>query len=354
MTQPSSCVAKGAKERHLPPNAFPAPAGSIWEPSDPSHWRLARLTAPWRDRVRYMTALRSLEVGVSSWEFVTDSPSLHWAGRWSSRYDEMRQLEVLVDDEVVTSRRLSDAVDDEWLCLFDGLDAGRHIVRIHFPAVSSLELSAIALRPGAALVRLEQARRWCSWGDSITGGTLCASGRQSYVQLAAQSLGWAAINRGFGGGGYPDTSVALAIASCEPWDILSIAVGTNSAWLDYETPEEFGAQYRLCLELIRRRCPGKPIVCISPVVCTLDRTPTTGVPMADRLAAIREAIEDVACGRGDANIHYVNGLELLADGDALADGVHPGPEGHAEMAVQLVRRLAHWGDTAPITLCHLK
>jgi len=329
---------KGAAR--MPATVLPAPAGSCWEVIDSGGWRLARFNAQWRERIRQRTALRSLEIGVSSWDFVTDSRSLAWTGRWVSRYADSRRLEVLVDDQVVTSLWLDDAREDTDLALFAGLDSRLHRVRIHFPIGSTLELAGVTADTGASFACVQADRRWCSWGDSITGGTGCPSGSESYVQRAARVLGWPAINRGFGGAGFPDPMTALAIATTEPWDILSIAIGINSAAQDVETPEEFALQYQACLDILARRCPGRPILCISPVVCTMETTSLSGAPLAPRLAAIGQAIRDVVVSRKEPEIGYVDGLELLGEADLLLDEVHPGPAGHAQMAARLAPRLA--------------
>jgi lysophospholipase L1-like esterase len=312
-----------------------------------------RFPAEWREAIRYLTALRSLEVGASSWQFVTDTPYLSWVGRWFSRRDEMRRLEVLVDDQVVTALDLADATQDETLCLFAGLGGGLHHIQIYFPATSTLELGAIDVKPGARLTPLSAGVRWCSWGDSITQGTLCPSSQDSYVQRAARSLGWTAINRGFGGAGFPDPMTALAIADSEPWDVLTIAVGINSVLKGRETPAEFGLMYRSCLEILGQRCPGQPVVCISPLVCARQTT-DLGDPLNERLLEIRQATQAVVEEMATPNVHFVDGFGMLDGGAALEpDQVHPGPHGHRQMAARLIpvlERLTRRNDPSNLEL----
>jgi lysophospholipase L1-like esterase len=323
----------------LTPDQFPTPAGSRWEKSGVSHWRLVRFDSEWRLVLRQATALRSLEVGPSSWEFVTDSPYLAWTGRWFSRRPEMRHMEVVVDEGVVTSTQLKDAQEDTFFNLFQGLDEGPHHVRIYFPATTTLELCEVKIKTGTSLVPRSPSLRWCSWGDSITQGTLCPSALESYVQLVCRQLGWTAINRGFGGAGCPDPMTALAIACTQPWDILTIAIGVNSAALGLVTPEEFGLMYRACLDILYQRCPGKPIVCISPILCTRELT-ETGVAVEARVSAIRQVIHESVEMAKLTDVSYVDGLGLLDDGTLLVDGVHPSPAGHLHMADRLAPRLA--------------
>jgi len=329
-----------SETRLFEPDNFPSPAGSRWEQTEMGRWRLARFEEKWRNAVRHTTALRSLEVGVSTWQFLADSPFLGWDGRWASRRVEMRELEVAVDGRVVTRQQLEDTgQNDGRLWLYEDAGTGRHRVEIYFPPTTQLEVARITIQPGATLTPLVPGMRWCSWGDSITQGTLCPSARQSYVQLAARELGWTAINRGFGGAGCPDPMTALAIAETAPWDILTIAIGINSAALGLVEPDEFGQMYALCLKLICQRCPGKPVVCISPILCTRELT-DVGVPVARRTEVIREVIAGVVTHNRRPTVHYVDGLELLDDERLLADHVHPGPQGHAEMAARLAPLLA--------------
>lgn len=328
----------------LAPPGLPAPAGSAWEEAGDRRWRLARFSAGWREAIRQLTALRSLEVGVSTWQFVTNSPYLAWRGRWTSRRQEMRRLEVAIDEEVATSIEVEDAEADRPMLLFEGLDGGFHRVQIYFPATTSLELVEVLVEPGSSFSLPSPGRRWCSWGDSITQGTLCPSARESYVQRVAQALGWTAINRGFGGAGCPDPMTAVAIAATAPWDVLTIAIGVNDAALGLVQPAEFGRMYENCLKIICQRQPGKPVLCISPIVCTLEVT-ETGVRVAARAAQIRQVIGEVVARCGYPNVAYLDGLELLPEEAALVDEVHPGPAGQAQMAGRLAPRLASLVET---------
>lgn|GEM_PF-1689086 len=335
---------KGESEAEaLQAPSLPPPFGGRWEAGDDGRWRLVRLPAQWRDAVRHRTALRSMEVGTSTWAVLSDSLRLGLVGRWTTRRDEMRRLEVAVDGEIVTSLELDEArAADRRVWLYDEGAGGRRRsrqVEIYFPATNTLEVKDVLVEPGCEIVCTPSSVRWCSWGDSITQGTLCPSARQSFVQVAAHHLGWTAINRGFGGAGCPDPMTALAIAAAEPWDVLTIAIGVNSAGFGLDTPDEFAQMYDLCLKLITARCPGKPIVCISPIHCRRELT-DDGVPLLPRWSAFREAIRRVVVDGHRPQVHYLDGLELLGDAELLADNTHPGPAGHTVMGLRLAGCLA--------------
>ena len=106
------------KSTTLPAEDLPPPAGSHWERCDSRHSRLVRFTYERRETIRQLTALRSLEVGVSAWEFVTDTPHLSWVGRWQSRREAMRRLEVAVDGRIrPPSRSMTERTTARSACL---------------------------------------------------------------------------------------------------------------------------------------------------------------------------------------------------------------------------------------------
>ena len=118
---------------------------------------------------------------------------------------------VLVDREA----EVEGVLDAPWriICPY----GGRTVVR-------SLHLSDGAeLLPASA-----RPVRWLAHGDSITQGAHALSPGMTYVNLTADALGWEAINMGFGGSAWGDAVVAEYIASRQDWDILSIAIGTNT------------------------------------------------------------------------------------------------------------------------------
>jgi hypothetical protein len=65
-------------------------------------------------------------------------------------------------------------------------------------------------------------------GDSITHGHGATSPRETYVWQACEKASCISLNFGFGGTAWADNIVAQTIASRTDWDILVIAVGTNS------------------------------------------------------------------------------------------------------------------------------
>jgi len=121
--------------------------------------------------------------------------------------------------------------------------------------------------------------------------------------------------------------------------VLTIAIGINDAVLGLVEPSEFGIMYRACLDIIRQRRPNRPVACISPIVCTMEKS-ETGVPVTALTARIRQVIRDVVERFDGPCAFHVNGLHLLSEESALIDDIHPAMAGHALMAERLAPRLA--------------
>jgi lysophospholipase L1-like esterase len=83
------------------------------------------------------------------------------------------------------------------------------------------------------------------------------------------------------------------------------------------------------LRIVRAGHPGVPIVVASPVVRPdAEATPNK---LGATLADLRRAMEEAATAVADDLLTLVPGGEVL-DAALLADGVHPGDEGHRVLA----------------------
>lgn len=122
-------------------------------------------------------------------------------------------------------------------------------------------------------------------------------------------------------------------------DIITIAYGA-SCWT--RTPHSTGMVeegLRAFLDVVRMDHPTTPIVVMSPVVRpdAEDTTNKLGASLAD----IRHAIESVTRERivaGDATLSLVAGAGVISP-EHLADGIHPGDEGHKRIAAALGKAL---------------
>ena len=97
--------------------------------------------------------------------------------------------------------------------------------------------------------------------------------------------------------------------------------------------------FRAFLDVVRQGHPTTPIVVVSPVL----RPDAEDVPnkLGATLSDIRHAIESVTRDRivaGDDTLSLVAG-EGIIDADHLADGIHPGDEGHKRIAATMAKAL---------------
>jgi lysophospholipase L1-like esterase len=119
---------------------------------------------------------------------------------------------------------------------------------------------------------------------------------------------------------------------------LKLGINTHTGSLSDRT---FRAAVLGVIATIRDGHPTTPLAVVSPIYCTRLEQPAANdgaadappAPAAMPLALMRQRIAeavDVLRGRGDANLHYVDGLSLFGEADAayLGDQVHPDADGY--------------------------
>jgi lysophospholipase L1-like esterase len=213
--------------------------------------------------------------------------------------------------------------------------AGEETWRIVLPYGATVAVKALYLSDGAELLPVAgRPVRWLAHGDSITQGAHALHPGLTYTHLVADQLGWDALNLGFGGSAWGDAVVAEYIASRQDWDILSIAIGTNTYGAERASADEFAACYDRFLAIIRQAHPTRPILCITPI-WRKEEAQQTPNRFGDTLDAYRQAIRRVVAARqpGDPRLQLLDGLELIGSAEGLtADRIHPDAHGMVAMA----------------------
>ncbi|WP_415948518.1 GDSL-type esterase/lipase family protein [Streptomyces sp. KLOTTS4A1] len=210
-----------------------------------------------------------------------------------------------------------------------------HLPEVLRPVVREVRPVGGTLRPAAARPR------WLVYGDSISEGWTTSRPHLAWPSRVGRTLGLDAVNLGYAGSARGELASAQQLARI-PSDLITLAFGTNcwsrtpsSSALVHETTLAF-------LGLVRVARPEVPLLVLSPVLRPdAETTPNAlGASLAELRAAQERAVTDTA----DRHTYLLSGAELIAS-EHLADGVHPGDEGHAAIALEVARALK---DRTPV------
>jgi lysophospholipase L1-like esterase len=168
--------------------------------------------------------------------------------------------------------------------------------------------------------------RWLVYGDSIAEGWVASAPSRAWPAVAGRTFGFDVVNCGYGGSARGEVPSAEQLAAV-PAEVLSVAHGTNCWTRIPHSAAMVAAGMHAFLTVLRQGHPSTPIVVVSPVV--RPDAESTANRFGATLADLRRAIEEVAAAHGD--ITLVPGLPLI-DAGLLADGIHPGDEGHRVLA----------------------
>ena len=252
--------------------------------------------------------------------------------------------------------------------VFD-VPADAPVCEIWLPHNAFVELRELEFDDGAAISAPppETRHRWIRYGSSISHCMEVEEPAMTWPAVAARRSGVALQNLGFGGQCHLDQFVARTIRDAQA-DIVSIKTGINVVNMDSMRERVFVPGLHGFLDTIREGKPEVPIVAISPIYCPSAETrPGPTVPNDHgkfvtikgferyrvgclSLTRIREIVAEVVDARraaGDANLLYVDGLDLVgeADADDLPDDLHPNPAGNERMGERFAQRSA--GSSMP-------
>jgi len=212
-------------------------------------------------------------------------------------------------------------------------DAREHRAIVYLP--EGMKPTVLDVAPiGGSIEPAGARKRWICYGDSIAEGW-CASGpAMAWPVIAAREYALDVVNMGYAGAARGEIVSAEEIAELEA-DVISITHGTNCWTRIPHSVEQFRANLRAFLDVVRQGHPSTPIVAASPIV----RPDAESQPnrFGATLADLRAAFEDVVAERADVNL--VEGLPLVTE-EQLGDGIHPNDDGHWAMARALGPHLA--------------
>jgi lysophospholipase L1-like esterase len=169
---------------------------------------------------------------------------------------------------------------------------------------------------------------WVAYGDSITEGWSASSPTRCWLATAGRERAMDTVNLGFAGSARGEIVLAEQIAALDA-DVITVAYGTN-CWSTI--PHSAGmvrANTAAFLRIIRAAHRDVPVLVVSPLIRpdAEDRPNALGATLAD----IRAAIERAVAQSKDPLTALLPGAHLVS-ADLLADGIHPGDDGHRELA----------------------
>ncbi len=226
---------------------------------------------------------------------------------------------------------------------FHGLPDGEKLVELWLPQHVPFRLRRLELAVGASVTPYEDFRpRWVTYGSSITHCRAAESPSQTWPAIAARKHGLNLTCLGYGGNCHLEPMLARMIRDL-PADFLSLKAGINIYGSGSLNTRTFIPAIIGFVEIIREKHPDAPFAVISPIFSPPRESTTNavGFTLATMRDEVAEAV-DVMKGRGDRNLHYVDGLNLFgADlADLLPDELHPNAQGYKIMGQNFLDRVA--------------
>jgi lysophospholipase L1-like esterase len=218
---------------------------------------------------------------------------------------------------------------------FTDIPAGEHLLELYLTSqYVPLVLRSLSIDRGAsAKAWIDDRRRLVVYGSSITHCRHAAGPSEAWPAIVARRFGVHLTCLGYGADCHLDPMVGRMIRDL-PADYIGLKIGINMIG-GSASDRTFRAMVIGMLETIRDGHPDTPIAVVSPICHPPSETTPNVVGMTlelmrQRLAEACHVMRD----HGDANLHYIDGLDLMGPQDVhlYADGTHPNAEGYRFLA----------------------
>jgi hypothetical protein len=200
----------------------------------------------------------------------------------------------------------------------------------------------IELNSGASLLPLSKDKRprWITYGSSITHAVRSISPALTWPAIVARENNWNLLSLGYGGQCVMDPMIARYIRDTRA-DIISMEIGAN-LYGGNMSPRSFQAAVIGFVVTIREKHPGTTLVLCSLIYAKPWETKPGPTGLTAQM--MRKHIEDIVRifkSRGDSNIYYFDGLDLLGPEFAhlQPDNIHPDGEGNIKLAENFQKKL---------------
>jgi len=234
------------------------------------------------------------------------------------------------------------------------------IVQIWLPQNCPIELISIEANDEWHSADTSHQPLWLHYGSSISHCEDADGPLGVWPVAAARELGLDIYNLGLGGCANLEQFAARTIREM-PAQLISLKLGINVVNNASYTARTFGPAVHGFIDTIRDAHKTTPILVISPVCCPAhEDNPGPSETTADgmvqgqphshhswigelTLRGIREILSEIVAVRAatDPNIHYMDGLQLFNETEALTmpDGIHPDAAGYRTIAANFVERV---------------
>lgn len=257
-----------------------------------------------------------------------------------------QNLDLVCNGDLIGTRNLSGRADFS----FEDLPAGDKRLELWLPQWGGFRLKGLELDDGATLAPAEDPRpRWLTYGSSISQCAEAASPTRTWPAIVARTRGLNLTCLGFSGECHLDGTVARVLRDL-PAEVISLCVGINIQGGNSLSERTFAPALIGFIQTVREGHPETPLVVVSPV----HSPPREMVPnkLGLSLQAVRQEVAKVVklfVAHGDANLFYVDGLELLGPEHAhlLPDALHPNTDGYRVIAENFLEKVVAKHFPAP-------
>ncbi len=229
------------------------------------------------------------------------------------------------------------AGDPRAVLTLDDLPQGDKQIELWLPASAIVSVTELKIDDGAHWAPWPDTRRRMIFhGSSITQAVDANGGTRTWPAIASALSGVRHLNLGWAGSCLI-SGFAGRLLRDQPADAIVLELGAN-VWENGLLKERtFLDCTHALLAIVRERHGETPIAVISPIAFGRGDAASNDGGIA--LGRMRELLESVVAGRragGDANIHYLSGLELSGPGDLehVPDGIHPDAQGNRLMGAR--------------------
>lgn len=212
---------------------------------------------------------------------------------------------------------------------------------IYLPFMMHFEMIALKTPDKKELLKINESNpKAVFYGDSITQGCMASAPDKGYPELVAKKMNLNCYNLGLAGAGCGEKETARTVGSIDA-DMFIVAFGTNlTSWrLSKDQFEKLHADF---LKIIRLKNKTRPILVISPIFRPgrENRTQEGKLGLVEMRKIEYDNVKKMQKA-GDANIHYLDGLDLIGkkESSLLGDKVHPNDKGYSKMARAIEAKL---------------